>query len=319
MSFSESRLRRLGLGKLALALWHRPIGRARDSWRSGGPIAEWQTELRRRDMESAAAQLPPVPGPSADTPFCVHLLSGHRFWYQTAFCLHSLARAAGEPVRAEIYDDGTLTGNAAEHLRRLGPAVRIHPQSSIIVRLNEFLPSSRFPVLRERWLNYPNIRKLIDTHVGSRGWKLVLDSDLLFFRRPEMLLAWLRAPDRPLHAVDCKESYGYSRPLLEKLVGAPIPSLVNVGVCGLRSDMIDWDELEAWTAELQARERTSYYLEQALIAMLAARQCCAIAPAADYITMPGEQECLAPTVVMHHYVAESKRWYFRYGWRHTLK
>ena len=52
-----------------------------------------------------------------------------------------------------------------------------------------------------------------------------------------------------------------------------------VGLCGLRSDTLDWAELEAWTAELQALEKTSYYLEQALVAMLAARQPCAVAPA----------------------------------------
>ena len=146
----------------------------------------------------------------------------------------------------------------------------------------------------------------------------MLDSDLLFFRRPEFLLDWLAAPDRPLHAVDCEESYGYSRALMEQLSGAPIPRLVNVGLCGLRSEAIDWDELEAWTAGLQARERTNYYLEQALVAMLAARQPCAVAPAKDYVTLPGRAEVLAPRAVMHHYVANAKRWYFRHGWRHFV-
>jgi len=172
-------------------------------------------------------------------------------------------------------------------------------------------------VLRERWDNYPNLRKLIDPHLGSRGWKLVIDSDLLFFRRPTFLLDWLAAPERPLHAVDCLESYGYSRPLLESLAGAPIPARVNVGLCGLRSDALDWSELEAWCATLIAREHTSYYLEQALVAMLVARtQPCAIAPAEDYVTLPRREEVLHPRAVMHHYVDTAKRWYFRHGWRH---
>jgi hypothetical protein len=309
---------RLGLGRLWLRLYHEPVGKFLSILRQGGPLAMRETETQRRAMEAAAATLPPLPAPANGTPLCLHLLTGRRFWYQTAFCLHSLARAAGEPVRAEIYDDGSLDAGIADRLLRLGPAIRIHPQGDIIARLDRCLPASRFPVLRERWINYPNIRKLTDIHAGRDNWKLVIDSDLLFFRRPDCLLNWMHAPDRPLHAVDCMESYGYSRPLMARLAGAPIPPLVNVGLCGLHSGALDWEELEAWCAELIARERTSYYLEQALVAMLAARQPCAIAPAADYITMPGKREVLAPAAVMHHYVAESKRWYFRHAWRQVL-
>jgi hypothetical protein len=140
----------------------------------------------------------------------------------------------------------------------------------------------------------------------------------LFFRRPNVLLEWLAEPKRPLHAVDCQESYGYSRPLMEQLAGAPIPERVNVGLCGLRGNDLDWEEMEAWCASLIAREKTSYYLEQALVAMFVARrQPCTVAPASDYITRPDRDEVIAPQAVMHHYVAASKRWYFRYGWRHV--
>lgn len=277
-----------------------------------------ETERQRQLMEKAAATLPPLPSPATDTPLCVHLLTGRRFWYQTAFCLHSLVRCAGEPLRVEIYDDGTIDRDIASLLLRLGAAIRIHSQKEILARLDRHLPADRFPVLRERWLNYPNIRKLTDVHAGREGWKLVIDSDLLFFRRPEVILDWLRQPDRPLHAVDCEESYGYSRPLMSRLAGNPIPPLVNVGLCGLNGGGLDWRELENWCADLIAAERTSYYLEQALVAMLAGRQPCAIAPAVDYITMPAKREVLRPAAVMHHYVADSKRWYFRHGWRHTL-
>ncbi len=308
--------RQLGLGQLALAVWHRPLGRLRDSWRNGGPIVERETERQRLEMAAAALGLPPLPAWPGAPRLTLHLLTGRRFWYQTAFCLHSFARHSDAEVGAEIYDDGTFDDDLRTRLARLGPGMKFHSAASIRARLGDLLPESRFPVLRERWRNYPNLRKLTDPHLGSTGWKLVLDSDLLFFRRPAFLLDWCAAPDRPLHAVDCEESYGYSRALMERLAGAPIPPRVNVGLCGLRSETLNWPELEAWCAELIAREKTSYYLEQALVAMLAARaQRCAVAPAADYVTKPDRAEVLAPRAVMHHYVAESKRWYFRHGWR----
>jgi len=311
--------RRLGLGALWLRLYHQPLGRARSILRQGGPWAMHETEHQRAQMEATAAVLPPLPVPPGDSPLCLHLLTGQRFWYQTAFCLHSFARATGQPVRAELYDDGSLSREAIDLLLRLGPAVHIVRQTDILPRLEQHLPTTRFPVLRRLWCNYPHIRKLTDVHIGRNGWKLVIDSDLLFFRRPAILLDWLRSPSRPLHAVDCTESYGYSRSLMERLAGAPVPPLVNVGLCGLRSDSLDWAELEAWCAELVAREGTSYYLEQALVAMLVAKYPdCTVAPAIDYITLPTRAEVRSPSAVMHHYVADSKRWYFRDGWRHVV-
>src|SRR5262245_41566086 len=110
-------LRSLGLGRLLLRFYHTPLHRLRDSLRQGGPWAMRETERRRQEMAAAAATLPPLPVPAADTPLVFHLLTGRRFWYQTAFCLHSLARAAGEPVQAELYDDGTIDAEVAAWIR----------------------------------------------------------------------------------------------------------------------------------------------------------------------------------------------------------
>ena len=268
-------------------------------------------------MEASAWHLPP-PKPGLGNPLEVHLLTGRRFWYQTAFCLWTLATQSGRPISPVIYDDGTLTPEFQVPLARLFPAVRFVTRAEIVDRLDTHLPAARFPTLRERWLNYPNIRKLIDPHLGQSGWKLVLDSDLLFFRRPVFLLEWLAAPDRPLHAVDCDTFYGYSRPLLNELAGVPVADLVNVGLTGLDSAEIDWEKLEHWCRTLIERERTSYYLEQGLIAMCVAGRACAVAPTADYVTLPRLPEARDCRAVMHHYVAQSKRWYFQDNWRHVL-
>lgn len=309
--------RSLRLGRLAYLFYYRPVGHIRNSWRNGGPLAERETERHRQAMEAAAAALPALPRADRAPPLAVHLLTGRRFWYQTVFCLHSLAAAAEVDIDAHVYDDGSLDDETSARLRHLGPGVQLHLIDELRARRDRYLPTSQFPALRERWENYPNIRKLIDVHLGSTGWKLVLDSDLLFFRRPDELLDWAAAPDVLLHATDCQDSYGYTRPLLESLAGAPLSLRLNVGVCGLRSESLDWDQLETWTAELQFRERTNYYLEQALIAMIAARHPCRALPSQDYLTMPSRQEVLQPTAVMHHYVDTSKRWYFRHGWRHA--
>lgn len=303
-------------GQFLLKFYHTPVSRIRDSLRNGGPWQERRTEQGRAAMEAAAPTLP-VPAVSSGRPLEVHLLTGRRFWYQTAFCLWTFARHAGRPLAPVIYDDGSLAAEFRAPLARLFPAVRFVGRDETVSRLDAHLPAARYPALRERWLNYPNLRKLTDPHLGAAGWKLVLDSDLLFFHRPDLLLNWLDAPEQPLHAVDCETSYGYSRPLMNELARAPVADLVNVGLTGLNSSELDWARLEHWCATLIAREQTSYYLEQALIAMLVAGRPCAVAPASDYVTLPEPPEATECRAVMHHYVAQSKRWYFQRNWAHV--
>src|ERR1700744_4421781 len=122
-------------GKLLLYGYHRPLARLRDSWRNGGPIQERRTAAGMKEMEAAAATLQP-PGPVAGAPVEMHLMSGRRFWYQTAFCLHSFVRHSGRPVRPIIYDDGTLGTEHIEQLRRLFPATQILPYAQLRERLD---------------------------------------------------------------------------------------------------------------------------------------------------------------------------------------
>jgi hypothetical protein len=303
-------------GRTLYHLWHRPIGAMTNSVRHGGPLAQRTTARAQAEMMAAAESLPSQPARTG-APSSVHFLTGRRFAYQTAFCLHTLAHYSTTPITPEFYDDGSLDTASRALLLRLTPNARIHDASILRDRLDQFLPSTRFPVLRERWLNYPHLRKLIDVHLGRAGWRLVMDSDLLFWQDPRFLIDWLATPDRPLHATDCEENYGYPRAKLEQLAGCPIPTLVNVGLCGLRSDSIDWEYLEHASASLIDQHGTSYYLEQALVALLVARSPvpCAVAPASDYITYPKPAEIAAPTAVMHHYVDLSRDAYHRQAWR----
>ena len=311
----RSKLKHLGLGRLAYLLWHAPMGVVRRSIAAGGPLEQWRDYQAHTVMTAAAAQLPPQNLPRAAAGPEIHFLTGARFWDQTALCLYSLQHHAGQALPAVFHDDGSATDPIMDRLGRLFPHARWRRQVEIVATLDRHLPAARFPVLRERWAKYPNIRKLTDVHVGSRGWQLVLDSDMLFFRRPDFLLAWLAAPTQPLRMVDVEESYGYPPALMQSLAGAPIPPLVNVGITGLASESLDWERLERWCRVLIAAGGASYYLEQALIAMLVAGQPCAVAPAADYIVLPDEAECRDPRAVLHHYVAGSKRWYYRETWR----
>ncbi|MEB3360453.1 MAG: glycosyltransferase [Synechococcales bacterium] len=306
----------LGLGVVFYRLYHVPRQFLQRCQTQGlGKMLQFAHDQRR--MEAAAKSLPPLANRDGE-PLEVYYLSGRKFWYQTVFCFHSLVLQTNLHLRLVVVDDGTLTLPYQQAIRRVCPTVRFILADEIEARLEAVLPWERYPTLRSRRKEYPNLRKLTDIHAGTTGWKLVLDSDMLFFRPPVALLDWLQTPQMPCHMVDVETAYGYPSSLLEQLAGVPIPDRINVGITGLCSDALDWDEIEHWCRTQIEQAGSHYYQEQALVAMLMARHPRCIMPAEDYVVMPQAAAVIAPQAQLHHYVADSKQWYFRYGWRHIV-
>jgi hypothetical protein len=140
----------------------------------------------------------------------------------------------------------------------------------------------------------------------------------LFFRDPEWMTDWLKRPQQPVYMHDYQNSYGYSADLLKCLLGGPMPSMVNTGLCGLPSNAIDWEQLEHWAARLLQQEGVNHFSEQCLTAMLISKTGAVAAPR-DYLVWPSEAESKHPSAVMHHYVAESRTWYHILGWPAVLR
>jgi len=310
--------RDFGLGRALLKYYHRPIGQACQSIDEGGPWEQKRTEIGRQEMVEAAKSLKPLHVPEGTRLLEVHFLSGAKYWYQTLFCAWSLQAHCSSRITPVVYDDGTLAQEHAGHIIGAIPWTRFVWIAEIESKLDRLLPVGRYAELRRRRLSYPHLRKLTDVHCGLGGWKLVLDSDMLFFKEPRFVLDWLASPKSACHMIDSFPAYGYSVKLMEELAGAPIPSLVNVGLCGLLSESINWSELERWCTVLTTREGMSYFLEQALTAMLVANQPTVAAPPSEYLVMPSLKEGRTPAAVLHHYVAHSKRSYFQYGWRNAM-
>ncbi len=273
--------------------------------------SRWENEMR-----TAVADLPRLDLPTWDLEVC--FLTGTRFWHQTAFCAWTLQRHAGLTPGLQIFDDGSLRESEIAALARLFPALKVHTASGMEALIDEVLPVAQFPRLRRKRSEYPNIRKLIDVHVGSKGPKLVLDSDMLFFGPPREITDWAKGPDRILHMSERIQSYGYPDNALKMLCGQPLPRGLNVGVTGLLSESLPWQTLETWTGTLISQHGESYYLEQALIAMLAAIQPATGLPAERYLVMPGAAEARQPTAILHHYVDNTRPFLFRWGWHHVV-
>lgn len=305
----------MGLGRIAYKLFYEPKGKVRKVFKQG----LYNSYIINREngaMRKAALQLKIPVGHDDNLPtYQVYFLTGKKYWYQTTFCIYSLAKVAKAHIKPVIFDDGSIDEALASQMRSQFPDIMIHRIYEIEERLNNYLPDSKFPYLRRRRGIYPHIRKLTDVHAGNIGWKLLLDSDMLFFQQPKLLFDWLDHSRQPIHMLDCDNSYGYSFGLMEELTGCKIPQKLNVGAIGFKSEEIDWDKVEYWARLLEEREGSHYYQEQAIWAMLMSNYACIAMPRQDYVVLPEHKEVIKPQAILHHYVAESKEWYFKYAWK----
>jgi hypothetical protein len=273
---------------------------------------------RRLTIHCAAKRLPPVSGERLGDPLPIYFMSGREHWHMTAFCAYSLLKSTSANLIPTVLDDGTLGIAERAQLSQIVPQMRYLDRDLCDSRVHRQLPPARFPSLHAMRNALPLMRKLMDLHTGLEGWRLFLDSDMLFFREPAWMIEWLYAPDAATYMCDYQNSYGYPDALLASILGKPMLSKVNTGFYGLLSESIDWDRLERWASDLLRARGTHHFSEQCLIAMIIATQPATPAPH-DYKIWPSRNESRSPSAVMHHYVAESRTWYHVYGWPNVLR
>ncbi len=311
----------MGLGKLAYRFYFKPLGRLR-TIRQQGLVRSARIASGEHQMRKAGRALPTLPQsqlPPPEDATRVTFLTGDAYWWQTVWCAQTLLHHAGQPLALEIVDDGSLKSAQQAELVRLFPQAEIVSNRAVEATLRETLPEVEHPHIWHYRRVKPIFRKLSDVFGRDDRWRLLLDSDMLFFARPEALLEWLNRPTRPVYMLDVHDAYGYTLPLMERLTGGPNPSKVNIGIFGFSGGRVDWSKVERWIEELVSTEGLRYNLTQALSAMLMVGSTCEVLPAEDYLLLPNADQAQAPSGPLQHYVAESKEWYFRYAWKEAAR
>ncbi|RWY57335.1 glycosyl transferase [Mucilaginibacter gilvus] len=272
----------------------------------------------RAMMEKRSVDLPPVASTTGGLP--VYFLTGKHYLYQTLYCIQSLAKVSAAKFQFILVDDGTFDNELIYRITTQLPGATIISADVIASNLAKVLPADAYPYIHQKREVYPHLKKLTDVHtLPDNNWKVVLDSDMLFWNEPLELINWLNAPTQPLHMIDCVEAYGYSKQLMERLCGCPVTPLINVGAIGLKSQNIHWAKLEEWIKVLEEQEGASYYLEQALTAMLIGDADATVLPGKTYIVNPGAETIKDKKGILHHYVDLSKQHYFKTAWQEFVK
>ena len=300
--------------KIINVIYRFPKARLKLYRRFGGYFNYRILNTGNKQMTKALSRLPP--SISYIDGLTVYFLTGERFLHQTIFCIRSLTKVSSQKYCFILVDDGTFTDKQHSLVSAKVPGAIVVSAREIEMNLDKHLPVSNYPYLRQKRQVYPHLKKLTDIHTISRpGHKLVLDSDMLFWKEPGALINWLKNPTQPIYMLDCELSYGYSQSLMEKLTGCKIQQLINVGAIGFDSKDIKWDNLERWVSAMEAEEGTSYYLEQALTAMSIGDLESRVLNRDEYIVNPQNLDKIGSVDILHHYVDVSKRIYLEKAWK----
>ena len=147
----------------------------------------------------------------------------------------------------------------------------------------------------------PYARKIIDFPVLSKSKSiLILDSDVLFFRRPDELVELLEGESSQQFVFqrDSVDSYFDSRENIQKVFDVQIASRVNSGIVIADVEQFDYARLDSLIGR-GTFEYAHHWAEQTLWAMYAGVERTILLSEPYDLTMSTE---IKPDTVMKHYV-----------------
>lgn len=243
-------------------------------WRLAQQVARHRLTAVRAFWDRAIALTPPVPcRPTAD--FEVHSLLGTRHVGMCLWAVKSFLASAGQAHRVVLHDDGTLSPRDVATLQAHLPGVRVILRAEAdrlvrpLVARHEHLQGYRFATLaRTDWGRRMSVfsLKLLDFTLLSDTRKiLALDTDVLFFARPQEILDWI-ADDGPGSALYCFEDHRPTFHAGHLLVGfEPIREprcYFNSGLICIDRQALDYARLDAWIGQHAGQVDRAYTFEQ---------------------------------------------------------
>ena len=260
--------------------------------------------LWRRILKTA----PITTGTEGDTE--VRLMCYYLDYLCAIWALKSFYRAAGVRYPLSIQIQGRAPARVERILRRHFPDARIVTQGAADSEVERHLVDCGWMRLLEARRANQYIQKLTDNVIMSGfPYILLLDSDVLFFRKPEELLAF---EGDHIFQQDFESTY-----VIEKAAGVRVAPRLNAGIMKFRPASISLARCNAYLADFPKYEG---WLEQTLLALHASETNTAnILPPTYLISF--DRNINPDTLVARHYAGptrplmteEGMPWLIRHG------
>lgn len=282
----------------------------RQKYGQGVRVAYWRDMVRPRILRT-----PPIDG-LADDRCEIHAMTSGVDWLNLIWALKSFYAVSQRRYKLCIHEDGSVEDGAIDRLKTHFPCARVIRRADADRRLAAKLAG--YPRCAEfRRTNLLSPKVFDPAEYLEAGRMLLLDSDVLFFRAPDVLLHRIDDPQYQANSFnpDCASGYTISPSDALSFLGLELAARVNSGL-GLvhpQSMRLDWIEEFLGAPGLVAGH--FWRIEQTLFALASSRYGVELLPD-DYAVHLGKGIGPGPC---RHYVGAVRHLMYSEGMRRLVR
>jgi hypothetical protein len=250
---------------------------------------------------------------AGDVTVCV--LTSRNDWQPCLWSLVSFYELTGLRLPLLIYSDGTLSNAHVARIKGIFPDARIIDPAVADAAVANSL--SQFPNCRKFRLAQPCARRIIDLPLlCSSNSILMLDSDILFFSRPEELVRQIASARSGSFVFerDMQDAYFDSRANIRERFNIEVAAQVNCGIMLADISNFDHARIENWLGQAPIEKHP--WAEQTLWAMYAGQGRTTLLGKEYDVTM---SEHIKSRTVMKHYIKPIRDFMYTQGIPHLSR
>jgi hypothetical protein len=283
--------------------------------RRGWGVATYQCKVRetavlQRYLPSLVKNVPAQTFPPCSLP--VHLLLSRDSLLMGLWAVRSFQHFTERCWKVIFHDDGSLRDQDEALLQKHFPLAVVWRRADADRKMEAAL--AKYPNCLQIRRSQVFSLKLFDPFFASEEDRLmVLDSDVLFFKKPAEILEWA-GMDQPgfVFNSDFQSAYGISNKNIEARFGMSLREKINSGLALIPRAGISLDLVEDFLKEFP-KVADHYWMEQTVYALLASKfgQCGLLPPTYE---ISYNRKRGASCVARHYVTGEgSRQLFFREG------
>jgi hypothetical protein len=244
----------------------------------------------------------------------IHVLTSEADWLNLLWALKTFYFYSERRYGLCIHDDGSLSSDALRSLRFHFPGARIIDRKQADQSVGDALKA--YPrCLRLRQTNHfgPKLMDFVHYLKGDR--MMLIDSDILFFAAPRVLLERIENPAYKLNTVnpDVGSAYTVKAEDVKRICGIDLPSRFNSGLGLIHRESMRFDWIEEFLT-LPGIDSHFWRIEQTTYALCSARYGVELLPEEYAVRFSGSSEGLPS----RHYVGPIRHLMYSDGIRRLV-
>lgn len=204
-----------------------------------------------------------------EVPVSVHMLVSSKTWHAGVLAAMSFEFHTGRRWPLFIHEDGTVTDSDRSKIERLLPGVRFISRAESDRETTSALQT--YPKCLDHRTRHNLFLKFFDVIPFAPHERfIVLDSDVIFFKRPQEILDWADSGSSAcLYNEDTREKFCIPRNEIEKVLPVTLLPRFNSGLVLMQKSAMDLDLASQLLSAFEITAHAPQFFEQTLYALVA--------------------------------------------------